>query len=215
MGRGAFIVIEGATAPHEQQIAYYLKQTINDHTGLTVLSREGSYEYSDNFPQILLQYLAGWGPLPDEVAHHLFSAGRWEKMPEIMYQLNRQRVVLLHRYVASGRAHTLAGGKLSAEWCKQFETGLLKPDLTIYVECDPQSTEETEPGGFWGPVHFVHPDVQRNVTQQFDKMKETESNWITVDVAKMSLEQAMNHIRPAVIEKIRECLDDKKDFLFY
>lgn len=72
MGRGAFIVIEGATSLHEKQIAYHLRNLIHDHTGLTVVSREGSHGYTDDHPQILLQYLAGWSELPDEVAHHIF-----------------------------------------------------------------------------------------------------------------------------------------------
>jgi len=217
MGRGPFFVIEGASELHERQLARLLTDTISKHTGLTVLLREGSWEFSDNYPQILSQYLSGWGELPDEVVHHLFSAGRWEKMPEIMYQLTRQRVVIQHRYVASGQAHTLAGGKLTRDWCKQFQTGLLKPDLTIYVERDPQPDQDQDPesNSFWGPTHFMNPEMQQKIVQQFNNMKDTESDWITVNVAKMNPDQAMDHIRPAIIEKIIQCVDDNKDFLFY
>lgn len=221
MGRGVFIVIEGTSALHEKQLAFYLKEMIRTNTGLTVQIRGGTWEHTDNHPQILLNYLAGWEQLPDEVAHHLFSAGRWEKMPEIMFQLNRQRVVIQHRYVASGRAQTLAGGKLTSEWCKQFDTGLLKPDLTIYVERGPLPEQEPEPRSFWGPMHFAgpghspHPEMTQKIVDQFNEIKKSEPNWVTIDAAKLSPVQAMDLLQPIIMEKIIDCVDDNKDFLFY
>jgi len=61
----------------------------------------------------------------------------------------------------------------------------------------------------------MNPEMQQKILQQFNNMKESESDWITVNVAKMNPDQAMDHIRPAVIEKIIQCVDDNKDFLFY
>lgn len=222
MGRGVFIVIEGTSALAEKQLAFYLKEMIRTYTGLIVLTRGGNWEHADSHPQILLNYLAGWEQLPDEVVHHLFSAGRWEKMPEIMFQLSKQRrVVIQHRYVASGRAQTMAGGKLTQDWCRQFDTGLLRPDLTIYVERGPPPEHDEEHDSFWGPTHFAgpghspYPEVTQKVTDQFNEIKKDEPNWVTIDMAKLSPVQAMDLLRPIVIEKIIECVDDNKDFLFY
>ncbi len=77
---------------------------------------------------IINQYLNHELVLDEAVVHHLFSANRWEMRQEFMADLKSCTPVVVDRYVASGRAYTIAGGRFDLEWARQFDRGLIKPN---------------------------------------------------------------------------------------
>lgn len=209
MGRGLFIVIEGANRTHKHQLAQVLKNNIHKRTGQPV--RVYRFEHRPNtLCPILPNYLQGEKDYPDQVIHHLFSADRWRLSHHLKYLINKGYTVILQRYVASGHAYTIANGKFDHEWCKQFDSGLLKPDVTIYLERDPHLIPELV---FEDPDIYETSEMQIKITEEFHKLKEPD--WITVDVSRSSPKQAMDRIIPVVLEKLEQSLDGELVFTYY
>jgi dTMP kinase len=74
--------------------------------------------------EIFDKYLRKELELDELVAHHLFSANRWEIKELIENLLGAHHPVILDRYVALGIAYKAAKGKFSIEFCNQFNVGL-------------------------------------------------------------------------------------------
>jgi hypothetical protein len=62
----------------------------------------------------------------------LFSANRWEAVPDIERTLQNGTHIVCDRYSASGVAYSIAHG-LDPLWCHETEIGLPDPDLVIYL----------------------------------------------------------------------------------
>ena len=212
MGRGIFIVIEGANRVHKNQLKQFLQRSIHEHTGRKVLVKGKPFSYTEDPSPLLGLFLAGWEDLPDKIAHHLFSAHRWDCSKSIMYDLCKGKTIILQRYVATGQVCSMARGNLSAEWCEQFNEGLLKPDVTIYVEKNALPDPESD----WpNPDIYETPDMQRKIITQFEQMRAQNPDWLTVNVSTMSPRQAVDHVLPTILNKMKLCLDQDQDFEFY
>jgi len=135
MGRGLFIVLEGANRTHKHTFAQILRNNIHQKTGQKIHVCKIDSRGSAQCP-IIPNYLQGEAHYKDHIIHHIFSADRWRLSHHLKHLINRGNTVILQRYVASGHAYSMAHGNLDLEWCKQFDSGLLKPDITIYLQPD-------------------------------------------------------------------------------
>lgn len=97
--------------------------------------------------RILDQYLKKEIDLPPVVVVILFAANRWEEAAEIEAAMNRGVPVIVDRYAYSGVAYGEAHREphMDWEWCKSLDKGLPKPDLLLYLKCNPLRGKHEEP----------------------------------------------------------------------
>jgi len=112
--------------------------------------------------------------------------------------------------VASGHAYTIANGNLDSEWCKQFDSGLLKPDITIYMEREPLILSELV---FEDPDIYETPEMQTKIVEQFEKLKEPD--WLIVDVSRDNPRRALDQVLPKILEKLTQSLKGELAFEYY
>jgi len=208
MGRGLFIVLEGTNRTHKHDFAQILRKQLKKQTGQEIVVCRPRHRTSASCP-ILPNFLQGYVNPPDQIVHHLFSVDRWRLSYRLQYLLNRGHTVILQRYVTTGHAYTLANGHLDLEWCKQFDTGLLKPDVLIYMEKDPLLLEST----FDDPDIYENPDMQTKIINQFNRLKEPD--WLIVDVSRSNPKQALEQVLPTVMEKLRQTLEGELELTYY
>ena len=208
MGRGLFIVLEGTNRTHKHNFAQILKSQLKKKTGQEIDVGRTKHRTSAVCP-ILSNYLQGYVNPPDQIVHHLFSVDRWRLSYRLQYLLNKGHTVILQRYVATGHAYTIANGRLDLEWCKQFDTGLLKPDVLIYLERDPLTQESV----FDDPDIYENPEMQNKIINQFNQLKEPE--WLTVNISKSNPQQALEQVLPTIMEKLRQALEGELEFAYY
>lgn len=105
--------------------------------------------------------------LPDQAAHLLFSANRWEVAETIKDLLLQGKHVILDRYVYSGIAYSAAKGikNMDLNWCLQPDKGLLKPDLTLFLTNDDPTENEIREG--FGEERYEVGEFQQKVKEQF------------------------------------------------
>ena len=158
----------------------------------------------------MIKYLKGREELTDQIAHHLFSAQRWEYADAIHHHILEGETVILQRYVATGWAYTMAHGRLDQEWCAQFDVGLLKPDLTIYMEreapLDPEPTWED-------PDIYETPAMQKEIVKCFQKIRQPD--WLSINICRMTPKMALDQVLPVILSKIEDCSLNKRKCLYY
>jgi len=182
MFRAPLIAVEGLDSAGKSSLCIkiheYLSKTNNELTNILYTPDLVSFPRRfTNTGKILDRYLRNELELDELIAHHLFSANRWEVKEYIETLLGAQHPVILDRYVASGIAYTAAKGTFSIEFCKQFNVGLPRPDLTIFLKKDSE-------------IVYNRPSKERYETQIFQtKVKDifvqferNENDWITIDV---------------------------------
>lgn len=142
------------------------------------------FPYFVSFPRlststgrILERYLNNDLVLDDAVVHHLFSANRWEQRDQIVGDIKLCNPVVVDRYVASGRAYTLAKGRFDLEWIRQFDKGLPKPDLTIWLDGDARELAN-RPG--YGQHQLENLHFQMKVQEAFGSLME--EGWVKIIV---------------------------------
>ena len=111
--------------------------------------------------------------------------------------------LVLDRYAYSGVAYTSAKG-LPLEWCKAPDSGLPKPDLTIFLDVPIEGSASR--GGFGGEK-YEKVDFQIVVRKCFDQLKD--DTWIFVDGTK-SIEEVTLKIQNAIESRISFLLEDLK-----
>jgi len=129
-------------------------------------------------------YLRNSAELDDETIHHLFVVNRKEANSQLIDSLKSGHHVICDRYSYSGIAFSTAKGKLSYDWCKEQEKGLIKPDLIFYLTVDPMIAAKR--GGF-GDERYETKEMQEKVKIVFERLKEEEKNegrWIEIDAGR-------------------------------
>lgn len=146
-------------------------------------------------------YLRSQSDLDDQAIHLLFSANRWELawvivishfISNLIRTLNRTRIyallnagvsVVADRYAFSGIAFSASKG-LSFEWCRSPDIGLPAPDLTIFLDVDP---EVARARGGYGGERYEKEEMQRQVRGWFKhieaEMADTtaDGKWVTLN----------------------------------
>jgi len=129
-------------------------------------------------------YLRSEAELDDHAIHLLFSANRWELAPIIQAHLTAGTTVLADRYAFSGIAFSAQKTPaLGYEWCRAPDIGLPAPDLTLFLNVDP---EVAMLRGGYGEERYETREVQRKVREVFERigreMNEGGSGkWVVVD----------------------------------
>ena len=196
MGRGIIIAIEGCDKTGKSSLCKNLRDVIDEsviHFSPVIIDGP---DRSSKIGEILKNYLTKRIELTDHVAHHLFSANRWEVSQDIKNILP-YATVILDRYVASGSSYTAAKGHLTLDYCNKFNSGLPKPDIVIYLECDLKELKHRK--GF-GAERFETKRFQKSVRKNFDILREREGNWLSIDVSTLTPTEVCQKITPQIFE---------------
>lgn len=141
--------------------------------------------------QIINRYLTDKNfDLPDQSAHLLFSANRWERANQLEETLRSGKNVVMDRYIYSGIAYSLAkkGAEMdSYDWLYGPDRGLPKPDLTLFLTI---SLEELSSRKGYGEERYEQIEFQKKVKKSFLKILDHEDPAIDiVDVEGLSIDQ--------------------------
>lgn len=141
--------------------------------------------------QIINRYLTDKNfDLPDQSAHLLFSANRWERANQLEETLRSGKNVVMDRYIYSGIAYSLAknGAEMdSYDWLYGPDRGLPKPDLTLFLTI---SLEELSSRKGYGEERYEQIEFQKKVKKSFLKILDHEDPAIAiVDVEGLSIDQ--------------------------
>ena len=137
--RGALVVLEGLDRSGKSsqcsRLVSYLK-------GQGISAELWRFpDRTTDVGQMISAYLTNTSQFDDHTIHLLFSANRWEKRSLMEAKLNSGTTLIVDRYSYSGVAFSSAKG-LDIEWCKAPETGLLAPDLVLYLDIAPEPQRE-------------------------------------------------------------------------
>ena len=94
---------------------------------------------------LINQYLQSKSELDDRAVHLLFSANRWEAVPQLeKYLLQEGKTVICDRYAYSGVAFSSAKPNLSdnLSWCQACDVGLPAPDAVIFLDLTQDEAEQ-------------------------------------------------------------------------
>lgn len=172
MSRGQLILIEGLDRTGKSTQVELLVQK---------LIATGKHATSMKFPQrstpigkIINTYLVDKSfEIPDQAAHLLFLANRWELQQEIVQLLNDGHFIILDRYIYSGIAYSLAkqgtsGSQLGdLQWLYSPDIGLPKPDLTLFLDIN---VEELGKRLGWGEERYETVQFQKLVQKSFYRL---------------------------------------------
>lgn len=198
--RGALIVFEGCDRSGKTTQCKKLVE---------MLTKKNHKVKFMNFPnrqtpcgKILDEYLRKKQNVPDEGIHLLFSFNRWECKMEMEKELRAGTTLIVDRYCYSGVAYSSAKG-LDFDWCKSPDSGLLKPDLVVYLTLSQEAMARR--GGF-GDERYETSEMQKNVIKIFDRLME-KPLWNVIDADKTE-EELSSELEKLVVDKI-DAVEDK------
>jgi dTMP kinase len=197
MSRGALIVFEGCDSSGKTTQCQKL---------VTALNSEGIAAKLIAFPdrttstgQIINKYLKNECDLEDHAIHLLFTANRWQVVPNMIQLLQRGTTLIVDRYSYSGVAYSAAKQGIDINWCKQSEIGLPKPDV-VFLLTNPHT-------GFYlkhDIERYEHYEFQQKVSSNFDFLRE--NYWIIIDVNKSidRLHMEIKHLAKKIIYSLHD-----------
>lgn len=198
--RGALIVLEGLDR---------CGKTSQSSRLLSFLERLGYLVESWRFPdrntgvgQMISSYLANKSQLDDRAIHLLFSANRWEKRSLMETKLKSGTTLIVDRYSYSGVAFSSAKG-LDIEWCKAPETGLLAPDLVLYLDIPPEKAAER---GGYGDERYEQLEFQRKVAHSYQLLHD--ASWKTIDAC-LPIEDVETQLGEMALDCVTACQKGK------
>ncbi|KAJ1927190.1 hypothetical protein IWQ60_003156 [Tieghemiomyces parasiticus] len=194
MSRGAFILLEGCDRTGKSTQAQMLVDRLTQLGHRAIL-----WKFPDRTTGIghmINGYLAKHQDLNDQAIHLLFSANRWEAVEQLANHLRSGTHLVVDRYAYSGVAFSAAKG-LDLEWCKQPDVGLLKPDLTFFLDMPIQASMQR--GGF-GEERYEKEELQTRVRDLFLKLREPD--WKVVDATE-TIDQIHEKLTKAAQETIQ------------
>ncbi|KNC82590.1 thymidylate kinase, variant [Sphaeroforma arctica JP610] len=166
--RGTLIVLEGCDRSGKSTQARMLVDSLTQEGHPSKLMRFP--DRTTTLGKTINDYLTSAVEMSDQAIHLLFSANRWEAMKQMEADLNAGTTLVVDRYAFSGVAFTAAKG-LDLQWCKNPDTGLYAPDVTIYM--DLPVDEAMRRGGF-GEERYEKEDFQNKVGQVFMQLRTPE-----------------------------------------
>ncbi|KAF9434910.1 hypothetical protein BGZ76_007214 [Entomortierella beljakovae] len=176
MPRGRFILLEGCDRAGKSTQCSML---------VAALKEKGHNVELCKFPdrttaigKMIHAYLTNAEELDDKAIHLLFSANRWEAMHSVKRKLLSGTHLVVDRYAYSGVAFSTAKG-LNLTWCKNPDRGLIRPDLTFFLDLP---TSEAERRGGFGDERYETRELQERVRKVFLELKSKE--WVMIDACK-------------------------------
>jgi dTMP kinase len=150
--RGAFIVLEGVDrCGKTTQCGLLLKHLLS--IGLSAMAIRFP-DRTTAVGSLINNYLQSSQNLDDRAIHLLFSANRWEAVPNMQEQLAAGTTLICDRYAHSGVAFTSGkqlDGDLTVDWCKGPDIGLPAPDAVIFLNLSQDESEKR--GGYVSIVY--------------------------------------------------------------
>jgi dTMP kinase len=142
--RGIFISLEGGEGSGKTTLSLYLKKQLEKLGIEVVLLREpGSTPLGDELRHLLLNRLQ---PIDDLAELLLFLAARSQNIQtNILPALQDRKIVLCDRFTDSSIAYQSAARGLDIELVTKLcslVTGGLEPDVTLFLDIDPQIGRE-------------------------------------------------------------------------
>eukprot|EP01135_Chromosphaera_perkinsii_P000218 Nk52_evm1s51 gene=Nk52_evmTU1s51 len=173
--RGALIVLEGCDRAGKSTQAKQLVQYLNTQGILAKYMRFPDRETV--IGKMINNYLTNTTEMSDQAIHLLFSANRWEAVPEMYRSLvEKGETLVVDRYAYSGVSFTHAKynpgvNNLTLEWCKNPDKGLPRPDLVMFLDLAP---EEAAKRGEFGAERYEETGFQKRVRGCFEKLRRLE-----------------------------------------
>jgi len=133
--RGYFVVFEGVDKSGKTTQSKKLVENLKAEGWRVQWMRFPDYDDSDHTGPLIRRYLLSEVELHPLEAHLVFCANRMGRMQRIKELLYSGVTVVCDRYVMSGIAYSMAKN-ISERWCKQIETSLVKPDLTVFTRLE-------------------------------------------------------------------------------
>jgi dTMP kinase len=170
--KGKFIVLEGLDRTGKTTQVEFL---INK---LQLLGKQCKLQrFPDRSTEIgktISSYLENKSELEDHAIHLLFTANRWEIVPNLLNSLENGIHVICDRYSYSGIAYSAAKPTLNLNWCKSVEADLPIPDRIIYLVSN-EVDDLTERGDF-GQERYEKLEFQKEVEKNYEKLFEKDKN---------------------------------------
>jgi dTMP kinase len=88
---------------------------------------------------------------------------------------------------------------LDLDWCRAPEVGLPRPDALMYLEL---SLEEASRRGGFGEERYETNEMQRKVTENFEKMKE---NWWDIVDANRDMDVIHEEVVSIAMAAVEKC----------
>jgi dTMP kinase len=197
--RGAFVLFEGADRCGKSTQAQRLVHALRERGVAAELWR-----YPDRttaMGKMIDEYLRSKSEMTDGAIHLLFAANRWEKKELMERKLSEGVTLVCDRYSYSGVAFTAAKGVegLDLDWCRAPEVGLPRPDALMYLEL---SLEEASRRGGFGEERYETNEMQRKVTENFEKMKE---NWWDIVDANRDMDVIHEEVVSIAMAAVEKC----------
>ncbi|KAF9379729.1 hypothetical protein CPB97_008780 [Podila verticillata] len=204
MARGRFILLEGCDRAGKSTQCAMLVAALKEKGHAVELCKFP--ERTTTIGQMINAYLTNAKELDDRAIHLLFSANRWEAMQAMKNKLREGVHLVVDRYAYSGVAFSAAKG-LDLTWCKNPDRGLVRPDLTFFLDLP---TSEAEKRGGFGEERYEKRELQEKVRRVFHELKGKE--WVMVD-ARGSVQAMHEAILKTALDKIQEASEANDDRL--
>ena len=141
----------------------------------------------------------------------LYMASRAQHVEQLIRpSLEQGRIVLCDRYADSSLAYQGYGHQLNLESVRQliaFATAGLKPDLTVYLDIDPQEglrrrQAARDEGAEWNRLDDYELAFHRRVREGYQQLIDQEpERWLIID-ASGSLEEVQTAVRREVMARL-------------
>ncbi|KAK9361355.1 thymidylate kinase-domain-containing protein [Lipomyces starkeyi] len=176
--RGLLVVFEGLDRAGKTTQCQLLYEKLAKRLGAGRVRVQKVPDRSTQIGQAINAYLVSRTHLPDQAIHLLFSANRWELRESILSSLAAGQTVILDRYVPSGVAYSMAKGipDMSLEWCLAPDRGLPQPDVTIFLDVDPENAKLQTARADFGRERYEVSEFQAKVRESFKTILGDDAN---------------------------------------
>jgi dTMP kinase len=203
-----FITLEGPDGSGKTTQVPALAEAIRQAGYDLVLTREpGGTEIGDQTRQVIMD-LKNKSMFPaTEIL--LFQASRAQLVREVILpSLEAGKVVLCDRYADSTLAYQGYGHQTDIQQLKgiiEFATGGLQPDLTLYLDLDPEEglKRRSDGEGEWNRLDDYALAFHNRVREGYQKLiAENPARWVEID-ANRGVEEVAAELKRVVLERLK------------
>lgn len=153
---------------------------------VVVTKEPGGTDLGKEIRKILLESTVERSPIVDELLLAADRANHVEKF--LMPHLKAGHIVLCDRYIATSIAYGVYGRKINREvlnYLLELTTGGLRPDLTIWLDVDPEvGLERAKQRGKLNRIDQFDLEFHRRVQRGFEQAAANDPNFIHIDATK-------------------------------
>jgi dTMP kinase len=199
--KGKFVVIEGLDLSGKSTQVKLLAKALQER-GVDVLSTR-EHTRDGLVGQLIEKVVNRQGKLPPIALQLLFVADRLDHLEKVVWPaIKMGKVVICDRYYWS----TVAYGSFAADrnWLVEIHKYCLEPDLTIYLDIDPQKAIQ----------RLSIRGEKATIFEKQDKMRKQADTyyWLLANNQAKSVRVTADQAPEAVLSDIIEALENKKIF---